>query len=280
MNKLLSKSVLESLSGAQGLRAQRYPREGMAYLAFNYDNESVRSLDVRKAVALSLDRQALVSRFYGDNGLVVDGYYGAGQWMTLRRAALGLDTPKGYEYDLKAAGRALNKAGYTQNKPLALSLLIPEGNAVAAQLDASFKELGARLSVERRPWTEVLSQYYRQSPRHSDMIFMASNFSAYFEPAQQFAPGEDYQGTLNQTGVSISRLFERADRMRAVSPNAPLTYFARWREFQAEFMRQLPLVPLYSNYYTDVFSESLQGYDITAHPSWADAILEASYQPK
>ncbi len=284
VNKLLSKSVLESLSGVQGLLTQRYPREGMAYLAFNYDNEVVRSLDVRKAVARSLDRQAIVSQFYGDNGLVVDGYYGAGQWMTLRREALGLDMPKGYEYDLKEASLALNRAGYTQNKPLALSLLIPEGNAVAeavaAQLEASFEQLGAQLSVERRPWVEVLSQYYRQSSRQCDMIFMASNFSAYFEPTQQFATGEAYQGTLNQMGVSIRRLYERADRMRAVSPDAPLTYFDRWQEFQAEFMRQLPLVPLYSNYYTDVFSENLQGYDIAAHASWADAILDASYQPE
>ncbi len=284
VNKLLSKSVLEQLAGAQGLNAQRYPREGLAYIAFCHETEAAQSLPVRKAVAYSLDREALVREFYGENGVVVNGYYGIGQWMAVHQSKLESEGPEGYAFNPAAAANMVRRAGYTRRRPLKMTLLIAEKNAVAeavaAQLAAAFENMGAELTVERQPWPEVLRRYYRQSPRDCDMIFMASNFAPYFEPMQQFFGEKGYRGLLNPLNMKNDALAESAERMQAVPPEADRQYFLQWQRFQREFMRALPMAPLYSNYYTDVFTDRLTGYDITAHISWADAVLNASFSAK
>ena len=58
-----------------------YPRSGLSLLWFNENSQKAQELAVRKAVALSLDRDAFVREYVGPYGMKVDGYYGIGQWM-------------------------------------------------------------------------------------------------------------------------------------------------------------------------------------------------------
>ena len=58
-----------------------YPRSGLSLLWFNENSQKAQELAVRKAIALSLDRDAFVREYVGPYGMKVDGYYGIGQWM-------------------------------------------------------------------------------------------------------------------------------------------------------------------------------------------------------
>ncbi len=279
--KISSAMVLNQLKDAKGLLSVSYPRQGLAYLAFNFDRKAMKDPNVRKAIACSMDREAVIQDFLGGNGVAVDGYYGMGQWMAQHYQKAGKNLIKGYVFDLKKAADLFKRAGYGQANPLKLTLLISENNmaadAVAEKLGAALTELGVELIVERKPWNEVLREYYQQRERDFDMVFMASNFNPYFDPALQFSGEKELIGSLNFTGIENKALQNAAKAMRSTPSQEPDVYYERWIAFQQEFVKSLPLIPLYSNNYTDVYSEKLTGYHVAMYLSWADAIMNASF---
>ncbi len=52
-------------------------------------------------------------------------------------------------------------------------------------------------------------------------------------------------------------------------------YVCKWITFQERYNEVLPAIPIYSNIYFDFFTPYLQNYNITAHVTWSQAILEA-----
>lgn len=281
VTKISSAAVLNQLKDAEGLLSTSYPRQGLAYLAFNFEQKAVQNSNVRKAIAHSINREAIIRDFLGENGVAVNGYYGMGQWMAQHYQRIGKNNIKGYAFDLKQAAKLFKGAGYSAKNPLKLTLLIAEDNViadvVAESLNVSLTELGHELIVQREPWKEVLQAYYQQGERDFDMVFMASNFNPYFDPALQFSQEEELKGGLNFTGVESKLLQNATKAMRMTPSQKPDVYYTRWLNFQQQFVKVLPLIPLYSNNYTDVYSEKLTGYEVAMHLSWADAIMSANF---
>ncbi len=58
-----------------------YLRVGLSFVSFCTEKTPMDSLEVRKAIAMCMDKDTLVTDTTGDNGLRADGYYGLGQWM-------------------------------------------------------------------------------------------------------------------------------------------------------------------------------------------------------
>ena len=86
---LLNKSVsagaitdaMKLVTGGDAFAMSNYTRSGMSYFSFCCESPKVSSTAVRKAIAMCLDKDALVEEYVGNYGLRVDGYYGIGQWM-------------------------------------------------------------------------------------------------------------------------------------------------------------------------------------------------------
>lgn len=91
VNKCTLASVIDAgrdLVAEGGFAATNYPRSGYSFVGFACEKPAVSSEAVRQAIAHCLDRAALVSDYVGDYGMVVDGYYGLGQWMFSLAAGL------------------------------------------------------------------------------------------------------------------------------------------------------------------------------------------------
>ena len=65
---------------AFGIKAEPYPRIGLAFMTFTYDWPTVHEMEVRQAIAWCMDREALTQAYTSGFGLVVNGYYGIEQW--------------------------------------------------------------------------------------------------------------------------------------------------------------------------------------------------------
>jgi len=63
-----------------GIRFQNYPRIGLAFLTFTYENPTVHDKEVRQAMAWCMDRDQLIQDYTSGFGVRVDGYYGIEQW--------------------------------------------------------------------------------------------------------------------------------------------------------------------------------------------------------
>lgn len=217
-------------------------------------------------------------------------------------AALSLDNVRVYNLDLEAAEALLIADGWTLNQSgtefvkgqdtvrckqvddqltaLDLTLLYPAGNAIGDALEGAFVEnlaqIGVKLTLEAKPMQELLRIYYRQDARDCDMIYLATNFDAVFDPSQTFAPDDAHQGVNNRTAIQDPLLYQLAVDMRKTAPADVLGYVRKWVAFQERFQEVAPLIPVYSNTYYDFFSPNLQNYAIAESTSWASAILGAS----
>ena len=63
-----------------GINYQNYPRIGLAFLTFTYENPTVHDMKVRQAMAWCMDREQLTEDYCSGYGVTVDGYYGIEQW--------------------------------------------------------------------------------------------------------------------------------------------------------------------------------------------------------
>lgn len=64
-----------------GIRMSNYPRSGLSYVVYACERPALASRNVRQAIALCMDRDAIVADYTGNFGQRVDGYFGVGQWM-------------------------------------------------------------------------------------------------------------------------------------------------------------------------------------------------------
>lgn len=287
-----------------------YPRTGLSFISFCLERPGVSDAVVRKAIAMCLDKDALTKACVGTSGTAVNGYYGIGQWMyqivsstdyptedgieLFKWQKLSMDNLPVYGYDPAAAGEMLENAGYVLNRQtgarelraengritkLDFTLYVGAGSNAEAflrnEFAAALAEAGVKLTVKALPFDELLKYYYRQKIRKNDMFFLASNFSAAFNPAGELDPAESAQGVRNRTGVRDEALYEAAFDMAHTEPGDRLGYCTKWMKFLSLMQETLPVIPVYSDMYFDYAPEALENYTISAYTTWAEALLNA-----
>lgn len=286
---------------------QGYPRSGLAYLGLACEEGVTADVAVRRAIAMCVDKDALVSDI-SPYALSVNGYYGMGQWFLnytadadpdLGRAEIRVSdfvqtlavayNVEAAKAELQAAGWAYDENGgaYTQGTryrreadgtltPLVIrwakSNDTETTNRIEAHIVGPFAEAGIDLQITEMPFAQMLRHFYRIEPRTYDMFFLASNFLDVFDPYFDYNTADIYQGTVNTSGLRDEHLIELARDVRSTPSTETYEYVSKWMAFQSYWVEVMPLVPLYSNVYFDFFSNDLQGYDVTVSTTWSYAI--------
>ncbi|NLD02575.1 MAG: ABC transporter substrate-binding protein, partial [Clostridiales bacterium] len=297
--KVIDESVTLTEGGAYS--AVPYPRTGSGFLAIAAEREMTSSVTLRQALAYMINYDTLPQEFLNGYGERVYGYYGLGQWMPQERLEQ-LEQMQDYTLDLGRAEELLIRDGWTYDetgkaytagagklrhklfgegfKPLELTMTVTDDNEAANKLAAilgdSLDQVGGKLTIRKLPFDRALREYYRQDSRAFDLMFLGSNFSYLFDPSNTYIVGDQYQGTMNTSGLQDPRLEELARNITAAQPGNREAYLNRWMEFQEYWSEVLPMIPLYSNTYYDLFDSNLVGYFPQFYWSWGTAILYAS----
>ena len=217
--------------------------------------------------------------------------------------ALTLDGLTEYKVDTKKANDLLDQAGWTLNAngeprqagseeirckmvdgelvALDLKLMLPAGSRMAETLTANavpnLKACGIGLTLVEKAMPELLSEYYRQSERSTEMIFLGSNYAVPYDPAVTVsAETEEGRRQWNTMYSDDADLYRLADDLRRTEPDDMFMYMKKWILFQERFNTVLPAIPVYSNTYYDFFIPQLKGYRVNAHTTWAQAIVGAT----
>ena len=319
LNKLVSADSIQQgiqlMAENDAFASSSYPRSGLSFIGFCCERPIVSSAAVRQAIAMCLDKEALVKDAVGSFGLRVDGYYGIGQWMyqmlngTLEYPEgdeqawkeLSLEDVPVYDLDTEAAVKLLESEGWSLNRqgqpfrqgtddvrcksvdgtviPLELALLCAQESSVPQYLPETFvqplAEAGIALSIEAAPVNDVMQAYYRQSERDCDMILLATNFDMVFDPSLYFQPDGEGVNVYNTTAINDEKLYELAVDMRKTEPGDLLAYCSKWIALQQRFAEVLPAIPVYSNMYFDFYPRVLHNYNILESITCGQAILEA-----
>ena len=214
--------------------------------------------------------------------------------------ALTLKDLTQYQVNLEKANRRLDKAGWTLNsegKPwksgkeqlrckkidgelvaLDLTLMVPEGNHIVDTMRQNWIDnlnaCGIGLTIVETPMTELLQSFRRETPRTTDLIYLATNFQTVEDPSVAYSadPSEGHV-QWNNIYSDDEKLYELALDMRRTEPGDVYTYVKKWVAFQQRYNEVLPAIPVYSNYYYDFYVPELQGYNVTSHVTWSQAIL-------
>ena len=134
-------------------------------------------------------------------------------------------------------------------------------------------EAGIRLTMEAIPMGELLSEWYWESERTADMIYLASNFEIVFDPATAFVETSAGEHLWFNTSLRDEELYQAALGMHSTEPGDVPGYMQSWIAFQERFNTVLPMIPVYSNVYYDFYTELLRCYEIAGNEGWGKAIV-------
>lgn len=272
---------------------QSYPRIGLTMIWFCESSEALQDINVRKAVAYSIDRKGFIDDYTNHYGIQVDGFFGLGQWMyqvamgimnypvkegedTSAWEQINLDGLTRYEMDIPRAIRLLG------NAEVKLSFGIPDTDeaerVVRKYFVSNLEEAGFKVTVHRLGMDNLQKAYDGRNTEY-DLLFLGEDFSIAFNP-DIFKPKEtstdastdEIEDTLTEARAST---YQIAREMVHSDPVDLLSFEQKWVALQESITGKLPLIPVYSNVYFDFFTRELHEYSVTEAVTWAEAIVKS-----
>lgn len=292
------------MAHAGEFQAVSYDRNGYGFLAFAGEEEQpvTGSLTVRQAMAMVMDRDAMIADFLQSYGRPVYSCYGLGLWVAQPYIDSMQDHVTVYAQDTEAAVKLLESDGWTLNaqgeaftagtdavrykklddgtlQPLAIKYAATKNNAAAAWIANHYapalEAIGFQFETVDVTYDVLLSNYYRHTEREYNLMFLASNFNFVFDPYYMVHTSDAFQGVYNTSGVQDEELMELAGEMRETEAGDVEAYTKAWLAFEKRFSDVLPTLPIYTNIYHDFCSNRIKGYAPDAHITWTQAILYA-----
>ena len=291
-----------------------YPRCGLSYISFACEKDTVSSEAVRQAIAWCLNRERLVLDYTGNYGLLVDGYFGIGQWMygvvigtvappveppedekdskaneeyreTLAAyEELTLDNLTRYAVNTETAASLLDQDGWTMNDDglrekdgvvLDLKMIYPAGNNIPEYMNENFLENLEQVGIRLTMEEMPMNDLLSHWYQQDERDEDLIYLASNFDLI--FDPSAYFgeDGTWAYTSLADETLYNEAMAMRNTKPGDVLTYLQHWVAFQERFNRILPMIPIYSNIYFDFYTKYLQNYNINQSVTWGEAIVPA-----
>jgi peptide/nickel transport system substrate-binding protein len=224
---LVEPQDIQTIEGDETLQIIDRPAFNVAYVGFNIAKAPTDNLEVRKAIAHGLDRQAVVDNFYSGRAVV------ATQFMPPEVVGYADDVPT-YEYDPEKAKQILTDAGLTLPVPLEFWYptdvsrpYMPDPKRNFEAFKASLEESGFKVTAKTAPWSP---DYLGQVDEGKTQLYLlgwtgdfgdADNFIGTFFQSPQKAWGftnDEIHGKLDEAEVETDfdareALYQEANRL-------------------------------------------------------------------
>ncbi|MCU1570145.1 MAG: uncharacterized protein JWR33_886 [Naasia sp.] len=237
-----------------------------AHVTLNATAAPLDDLNVRKAIAKSIDREAIAAVMYAgmDAEPTTDGNY------------IFMPGQTGYEdvvaedlgFDLKGAAKLLEKSGWSHDtsakkwtkdgKDLSLSVVVPDGTASnearAEQVQASLAAIDIAVTIDTVPagdyFTDISSGKFQMVTfGWSGTLFPISSSESLFYPAGDPAKPDEGQNYSFTTDESLGDLWTQANS--ELDPAKRLEIAKKINHVIAGFVPMVPIAPYVEKYATD-----------------------------
>jgi peptide/nickel transport system substrate-binding protein len=289
-----------------------YPRNGYGGVFIHCDFGPTKDLNVRHALAYLMDRTEIIQHVLGGYGSIVNGMYGLAQWMyednkteidALPNFVLNVETANDlldktewkFEKDGKTAfdrSKAKEGSDYFRynaaGEMLAINHLGSEDNDVTDAVEMQFLTncplAGIKFSLTRADFAKLLTHYYEghtltetgKEPRQFNTFNLATGFTVVFDPYYSYHSDMYYVTYEDTEHLKDEKLDEIIIKMRSLEPTQVDEYSAAWLEFQTRWNELLPVIPLYSNQYYDIYGDQVEGFATNPFQDWSEVICEIS----
>lgn len=294
-------------------KMKSYMRAGLSFISFCAEKGPTADLEVRRALAMCMDKDQLTKMYSSGFGTPVSGYYGIGQWMfRMANGAVQQEEDdeedwsdlkiqrihdKNIGLDVEVAGKLLysrgwklNSAGQDYNSgnggvrykeeggqlvPLKLKLVYPEENGAAALLQETFFANLEQAGVEIEAEALPWEKLLAKFYMQEERDCDMILIGTNF--ADVFDPTGEYDenGVSNRNGIRNKSLPSLAVHMRSTEPGNASEYCRRWLAYLEERCDTIPEIPLYSDAYVDFHTSALQYYNPAPTGLWTTAIRSA-----
>ncbi|MGV8145611.1 MAG: peptide ABC transporter substrate-binding protein [Alkaliphilus sp.] len=158
------------------LRIYEFITNNLEFIGFNFENETLNNLNIRKAIAYAIDRHELVSNIYLGHATIVDVPVNPNSW-------LHYEGEYRFRHDVDNAKALLDEAGYIVNvdtgirenvhgEELIFRMISNEGNATREKtayfIKEMLEEVGIKLEIEILEWEKFNEKI---SEKDYDIIF-------------------------------------------------------------------------------------------------------------
>ena len=263
----LPPELLDYLAGQEGIQVRRATGGNFAYLGFNLADPDTGQWRVRRAVALAIDRQAVIRYVFRGAARPAAALLPPEHWA----GAPGLEETR---QDLTRARALLRAAGYSAERPLRLSYKTssdPFRLRVATVLQQQLAAAGIEVDIHSYDWGTFYGDIKAGRFQLYSLAWVGVKSPDIFRYAFHSAslpPDGANRGRLHDTQVDA--LIGQATKATALSQQAAL-----YRQLQARLLQRLPYVPLWFEDQFFAASAAIEGYALDAHGDY-DALVHTA----
>lgn len=261
----VQRSILERVLAEPGLAVYtaREPVLTMAYL--NLNNPEVNFLqnpDFRRALMAAINRDVMIEQVYDGQAVPANGPIMPGTWAYYDDLEKLTYNPVTARILFDSTGVTFDEEtdGYITDTGVEVALTLihpdsPEHLATAALIEANWEALGVEVTLDARPYEEVLEAL---ALRAYEAALVEINLTRSPDPdpypfwgQAQIQSGQNYAEWDNR---SASEFLEQARMTVDLAERERL-----YRNFQVLFMREMPSLPLLYPVYTYAISRDING---------------------
>jgi peptide/nickel transport system substrate-binding protein len=261
----LPPELLQYLARQPGIQVTRIPGSNFAYLGFQLQDPDTGRYRVRRAIALALDRQAIIRHIFNDAARPASALLPPEHW------AGDSDLPVIVQ-DKAQAKALLAEAGYGPDRPLHLSYKTssdPFRLRIATIIQQQLAEVGIQVEVQSYDWGTFYGDIKAGRFQMYSLAWVGIKSPDIFRYAFHSAslpPEGANRGRLNDRQVDqLIELAGQGDTLKAQT--------AGYHTLQRLLLAQLPYVPLWYEDQYVAASDAIQGYTLVADGAY-DALLD------
>lgn len=229
------------------------PRVGIAYFTMNFDKEPFQDVRVRKAVQMSIDRQAILDALYGGRGQVEQGIFPHG--------LIGFNPDQEeIKYDPEAAKALLAEAGYPDGFDMEIAADSSSSDTVTMALEIISDQLAeVGINAEIRNYDEST---WLETRKSGELGSFMSTWSADYNDPDNFIYtffGNEEKTKIRSINYPDTEVMERVAKARTIVDDDER--LAEYKALEEKIVHEdAAWVPMFSRLHLYAVSKRVQGF--------------------
>ncbi len=261
-SNVLTPDMVYALRDAPGLETTSGPGSNVWYLNFNVTDPALRDKRVRQAVALAMDREAIMAALWRGHARLADTLLPEGQWAAATDADLAH-----YPHDPARAAKLLEEAGLAPGRDgvrLRLTLKISQDETtrlLAAVLQQQLRAAGIELRIRSAEFGTFYADVTHGAFQMYILKWIGSNedpdIYRYMDSSGSFPPKGANRG--HYVNARVDALLAKAAAESGPEAEVQARRRAEYVEVQRILADELPAIPLWFPDNVVVHTRRLQG---------------------
>jgi peptide/nickel transport system substrate-binding protein len=261
-SNVLTPDMVYALRNTPGLETASGPGSNVWYLNFNVADPALRDKRVRQAVALAMDRPAIVAALWRGHARLTDTLLPKGQWAAATDADLAH-----YPHDPARAAKLLEEAGLAAGRDgvrLRLTLKISQDETtrlLAAVLQQQLHSAGIELQIRSAEFGTFYADVTHGAFQMYILKWVGSNedpdIYRYMYSSESFPPKGANRG--HYVNARVDELLAKAAAESGPEVEVQARRRAEYAEVQRILSDELPTIPLWFQDNVVVHTKRLQG---------------------